>query len=50
MADTSTPTVAPDVPPRTPLPICLHVWVTAAPYQARCTLCGFVAPITTEEV
>ena len=50
MDDNNTHTDAPDAPPRTHSPICLHVWVTEAPYKARCTRCGFVIPITTEEV
>lgn len=50
MLDTSVPTGAPEEKLNTHPPICRHRWVTAAPYQARCTVCEFVVPITTAEV
>jgi hypothetical protein len=34
----------------TTTPVCSHTWETAAPYQAKCTMCGFVVPILTKEV
>lgn len=54
MDDTTSPTGTPDVlRPATTAPVCHrtgHTWETAAPYQARCTTCALVVPITTEEV
>jgi hypothetical protein len=48
--DTTSPTGTPDAKPTTSPPVCHHSWETAAPYHARCITCGFVVPITTEEV
>jgi len=41
---------APDEHEGKPPRLCAHVWVTAAPFQARCAACGLVVPITTKEV
>ena len=50
MPDTPSPKEMPDAKPAKAGPGCLHTWETAAPYRARCRICGFVVPITTEEV
>jgi len=50
MAESRSPQDAPDEQGGKPPRICSHVWVTDAPFKARCTACGSVVPITTEEV
>ena len=50
MAESRSPQDAPDEPGDKHPRLCSHVWVTDAPHKARCTTCGLVVPITTEEV
>jgi len=50
MAESRSPQDAPDEPGDKHPRLCFHVWVTDAPHKARCTTCGLVVPITTEEV
>jgi hypothetical protein len=50
MDETTSTKGTPDVKPATAPPVCHHTWTTEAPYKTRCTVYGFVVPITTEEV